>query len=64
MPTRKRGRMFQNVTRKHPRERPVLRSKRCFLRVGYRSRKKSLKRRGYLELFWHGYCMLEMLLSF
>ena len=63
MPTRKRGRMFQNVTEKYPRERPVLRSKRCFLKVGYRSTKKSLKRSGVLELFWHGSCMLEMLAS-
>ena len=64
MPTRKSGKVFQNVTKKYPRERPVLRSERCFLRVGYRSTKKSLKRSGYLELFWHDSCMLEMLVSF
>ncbi len=64
MPSRKRGRMLQNVTGKCLRERPVLRSQRVFLGVRYTSTKKSLERSGVLELFWHGSCMLEMLVSF
>ena len=64
MPTRKRGRMFQNVTKKYLRERPVLRSQRVLFGVRYTPTKKSFERSGVLELFWHGSCMLEMLLSF
>ena len=64
MPTRKSGKVFQNVTGKCLRERPVMRSQRVYFGVRYISTKKSLERSGVLELFWHGSCMLEMLLSF
>ena len=64
MPTRKSGKVFQNVTKKYPRERPVMRSQRVLFGVRYTSTKKSLERSGVLELFWHDSCMLEMLVSF
>ena len=63
MPTRKSGKVFQNVTGKCLRERPVVRSQRVYFGVRYTSTKKSLERSGYLELFWHDSCMLEMLAS-
>ena len=51
MPTRKSGKVFQNVTGKCLRERPVMRSERCFFGVGYRSTKKSLGRSGDFRIF-------------